>query len=99
MAVFAPTRLDPEGSYSVKFVGGDWRSGVKIRSRFWMYEHVEQLGYGSTNIGIQTCRTLADPPDKDCPELANWWGSDRRYWCETRYLVVIAIRSLERPHL
>jgi len=63
--VFAATNPDPQNSYSIKFAGSDWR-GVRILSRFWMYEHMEKPGYGSTSIGVQTCGSLADPPDKDC---------------------------------
>lgn len=65
-AVFPATRVDPEWRYSIKFVGGDWRSGVQVRSQFWMYDFIEQPGYGSTDIGYQTCEHLSDPPDKDC---------------------------------
>ena len=65
-ALFPATRVDPEWRYSIKFVGGDWRSHVQVRSQFWMYDFIEQPGYGSTSIGIQTCPNLADPPDRDC---------------------------------
>ena len=65
-AVFPATRVDPEWRYSIKFVGGDWRSHVQVRSQFWMYDFIEQPGYGSTSIGLQTCESLSDPPDKDC---------------------------------
>jgi hypothetical protein len=65
-AVFPATRPDPGTRYSIKFVGGDWRGGVNVRSRFWMYDFIEQTGYGSTYTGSQLCPNLADPPDKDC---------------------------------
>lgn len=67
-AVFPATRPVPETRYSTKFVGGDWRGGVQVRSRFWMYYFIEQPGFGSIYITYQTCENLADPPDKDCPE-------------------------------
>ena len=67
-AVFAPSMPDSAG-YSVKF------SGTRI--------HIDHLGrpggtpfgrpdpppgYGSYNISTQRCRSLLDPPDKDCAE-------------------------------
>jgi hypothetical protein len=70
-AIFAPTRPDPDG-YSIKFVGGDWRSGVRPRNKLWMYKTIDrQPGYGSFTETYQTCRSLTDPPNKDCPEWAN----------------------------
>jgi hypothetical protein len=67
-AVFTPTLPDPSGRYSYKFVGDDWRWGVTVGRA--PYGQWDRPGYGSgkANLGIQTCRSLLDPPDKDCPE-------------------------------
>lgn len=71
-AVFAPTNPDPNGSYSIKFVGGDWHSWVRVRSEFWMYEPLEDNpGYGSFVTTYQACKNLWDPPDRDC----SVWGN------------------------
>lgn len=68
-AVFAPTTPDPESRYSIKFVGGDWRQGLVHVGRA-PYGQRDRPGYGRAQVTIQTCRSPADPPDKDCPEWA-----------------------------
>jgi hypothetical protein len=67
--VFAPSKPDPESRYSIKFVGGDWRSGVTVGRA--AYGQLDRPGYGSSRMTIQTCRSAADPPEKDCPEWEN----------------------------
>lgn len=66
-AVFGPAIPDPEGEYVVKFAGGDWSHHVWVRSRFWMYDSLGPPGYGMDSTVIQTCSSLADLPDKECP--------------------------------
>jgi hypothetical protein len=68
-AVFAPTIPDPKSRYSIKFIGGDWRRLVQVGRA--PYGQLDRPGYGSAQITIQTCRSLLDPPDKDCPEWGN----------------------------
>jgi hypothetical protein len=67
--VFAPSKPDPESRYSIKFVGGYWRSGVTVGRA--AYGQLDRPGYGSSRMTIQTCRSAADPPEKDCPEWEN----------------------------
>ncbi|WP_396913472.1 hypothetical protein [Mycolicibacterium sp.] len=65
---FAPELPDPESRYSLKFVGGNWMKGTIHVGRA-PFGQEDRPGYGSARITIQTCRTPAEPPDKDCPEL------------------------------
>jgi hypothetical protein len=70
-AVFAPSIPDPDG-YSVKFPGTRVKQihlGKPGGTPFGTPDNPP--GYGSYNIGSQTCRSLLDPPDKDCPEWAD----------------------------
>jgi hypothetical protein len=67
--VFAPTRPDPSSSYSLKFEGGDWWSSIKVGRA--PYGQLDRPGYGSVSGTIMTCRSLLDPPEKDCPEPGN----------------------------
>jgi hypothetical protein len=71
-AVFAPTTPDPKSSYSIKFIGGDWLDFVQVGRA--PYGQLDRPGYGTAQITIQTCRSLLDPPDKDCPE----WGTEEQ---------------------
>jgi hypothetical protein len=68
--VFAPTRPDPKSVYSIKFVGGDWREHF-VRVGRAPYGQLDRPGYGFASIGIQLCRSAADPPDTECPEWAD----------------------------
>jgi hypothetical protein len=70
-AVFAPSMPDPDG-YSVKFSGTPviWnRLGKPGGTPFGRPNNPP--GYGGYNLASQTCRSLLDPPDKDCPEWAS----------------------------
>jgi hypothetical protein len=68
-ALFVPTSPDPKGSYSMKFVGGDWRQSIVAlrRAPFGKLD----TGYGSVSGTIMMCKSLLDPPEKDCPEWGN----------------------------
>jgi hypothetical protein len=68
-AVFAPTRPDPKSSYAIRFVGGNWHRFVQVGRA--PYGQLDRPGYGSANITVMTCRSLLDPPEKDCPERGN----------------------------
>lgn len=68
-AVFSPGIPEPDG-YSVKF--------ERARDDFWLgkpsgmpFGFRDRPGYGAYQITVQTCRSLLDPPDKDCPEWGN----------------------------
>ncbi len=66
-AVFRPTRPDPSSQYSIKFVGGDWlRSIIKVGRAPFGQE--DRPGYGTARVTLTACRSLGDPPEKDCPE-------------------------------
>lgn len=67
-ATFAPAIPDPEGNYLVKFNGEDWSASVSVSSKFWMYDSLGPPGYGKSSTVVLTCTSLADPPDKECPE-------------------------------
>ena len=67
-AVFAPAIPDPDGEYVTKFGGGNWGHAVRVQSKFWMYDSLGPPGYGLVRTLVQSCRWLADPPDKACPE-------------------------------
>lgn len=70
-AVFAPSMPDPDG-YSVKFPGTpvSWdHLGKPGGTPFGRPDNPP--GYGGYNLGSQTCGSLLDPPDKDCPEWAD----------------------------
>jgi hypothetical protein len=62
--VFTPSMPDPDG-YSLKFAGADhWEDlGTPGHTRFG---RPDRPGYGTYNIGSQSCPSLLDPPDKDC---------------------------------
>lgn len=67
-AVFAPALPDPDG-YSIKFPGTPvkWdHLGASGRAPFGRPDLPP--GFGSINLGSQTCPNLFDPPEKDCQE-------------------------------
>ena len=68
-AVFDEPLPDHDG-YSIKF--GEARReewlGKPSRTPFG---RPERPGYGSYSITVQTCRSMLDPPEKDCPEWAD----------------------------
>jgi hypothetical protein len=70
-AVFAPSLPDPDG-YSIKFPGTpvSWEHlGRPGGTPFGRPDNPP--GYGGYNLGSQTCPSLLDPPEKDCPEWAD----------------------------
>lgn len=67
-AIFAPAIPDPDGHYVVKFAGGSWAHSARVRSEFWIYDPISPPGYGTSSTVHQSCTSLADPPDKQCPE-------------------------------
>jgi hypothetical protein len=64
-AVFAPSRPDPQSSYSLKFVGGDWWQHI-VHVGTAPYGQLDRPGYGRTQITVQLCESPLDPPEKDC---------------------------------
>lgn len=67
---FTPNMPDPKSTYSLKFVGGDWLRGF-VHVRRAPFGQEDRPGLGSASGTVQTCRSAADPPDKDCPEWGN----------------------------
>lgn len=67
---FTPRYPDPKGAYLLKFVGGNWRWGLVHLGRA-PFGQKDRPGYGTSRMTVQTCRSAADPPDKDCPEWGN----------------------------
>jgi hypothetical protein len=60
---------DPEG-YSLKFAEARQEMPIGPPSRT-PFGQQDRPGYGTYYIRSQTCRSLLDPPDKDCPEWGN----------------------------
>lgn len=70
-AVFAPSLPDPAG-YSIKFAGSRDRVRFLGRPGGAPYGQPDPPpGYGRYNLGSQSCPSLLDPPDRDCPALAD----------------------------
>lgn len=70
-AVFAPSVPDADG-YSIKFAGSAERArwlGKPGGAPFGQPD--PPPGYGWYNVGSQSCPSLLDPPDKDCPVAGN----------------------------
>jgi hypothetical protein len=67
--VFEVSLPDPDG-YAIKFAEAprEQRLGKPSRTPFGQRD---RPGYGSYTITAQACRSLLDPPDKNCPEWEN----------------------------